>query len=352
MDKLEQKLREYNENNPVQISEAFLEKLMALEPRPAAEKPRRRYVLPIAAAAALALAIGGWFAWRHAAMPEPVQSPVAIQSAPANAVADPAEPSKREETPQPETAERNPQSPAAHVSEGSVTLTKPEASQSTGSPAPARSDAATPAKAEETAPEKPENTTPSEPEDAPAAKPEDTAPAKPDDTAPAKPDEETPGTPAVDPPAKPDDEQPGTPDDPTPAEPDDPPPDDTKPANDPPQIPPYVSPYGAVYQMRDGSETLTLTRLATGESVEIDVTGWMEQAISHAIQAGEHEQQPGNPPENDGTGSGACIAFGTLIMYNLRLEADGTVSAEAFDPREYAQYYAQYHQERENTDET
>ena len=350
MDKLEQKLRKYNENNPVQISEAFLEKLMALEPRPAAEKPRRRYVLPIAATTALALAIGGWFAWRHAAMPEP--APVAIQSAPANVADDPAEPSRPAAKPQPETAERNPQSPAAHVSEEAVPQKDPAAPQKSDNPASA--------KAEETAPEKTDDTTPSEPEDAPAAKPEDTAPAKPDDTTPAKPDDtaptkpddETPGTPAVDPPAKPDDEQPGTPDDPTPAEPDDPPPDDTKPANDPPQIPPYVSPYGAVYQMRDGSETLTVTRLATGESVEIDVTGWMEQAIANAISAGEHAQQPGNPPENDGTGSGACIAFGTLIMYNLKLEADRTVSAEAFDPKEYAQYYAQYHQERENNDET
>ena len=337
MDKLEQKLREYNEYNPVQISEAFLEKLMALEPRPAAEKPRRRYVLPIAAAAALALAVGGWFAWRHATTPEPAQEPVAIQSAPADAPAEPPEePSEPAAKPQPGTAEPKPQAPAAHVSEGSVTLTKPEASQSTGSPAPANSDAPTPAKAEETAPEQPVGP----------------APEPPDDTAPAKPDDETPGTPAVDPPAKPDDGQPGTPDDPTPAEPDDPMPDDTKPASVSPQIPPYVSPYGAVYQMRDGSEILTVTLLATGESVEIDVTGWMEQAIANAIAAGEHAQQPGNPPENDGIGSGACIAFGTLIMYNLRLEADGAVSAEAFDPKEYAQYYAQYQQERENTDET
>ena len=51
MDKLEQKLRAYNEYNPVEISDEFLQKLKALEPRPAAtQKPRRRYVLPIAAA--------------------------------------------------------------------------------------------------------------------------------------------------------------------------------------------------------------------------------------------------------------------------------------------------------------
>ena len=208
------------------------------------------------------------------------------------------------------------------------------------------------AKPDDTLPVLPTDETPGKPNDETAVNPDEEASAGHSGESQVKPNNETTTEPTEDPPAKPDDGQPGTPDDPKPAEPDDPPPDDTKPANDTPQIPPYVSPYGAVYQMRDGSETLTVTRLATGESVEIDVTGWMEQAISHAIQAGEHEQQPGNPPENDGTGSGACIAFGTLIMYNLRLEVDGTVSAEAFDPREYAQYYAQYHQERENNDET
>ena len=330
MDKLEQKLREYNENNPVQISEAFLEKLMALEPRPAAEKPRRRYVLPIAAAAALALAIGGWFAWRHAAMPEPAQSPIAIQSAPANAVADPAEPSKREETPQPETAEQNPQSPAAHVSEGSVTLTKPEASQSTGSPAPARSDAATPAKAEETAPEKPENTTPSEPEDAPAAKPEDTAPAKPD--------EETPGTPAVDPPAKPDDEQPGTPDDPTPAEPDAPPPADpvdpnpqtpegpdspvvTPPPDDPPYVTMEKNGINASYRTGDDGESMTFTLMSTGESIVVDVTGWMDELPD--------DPQPGGAQAVSGsTYTGFCTAFDRIIVYYLIRNEDETVRIE------------------------
>ena len=85
MDKLEQRLKDYykyhEEYRPEAISGAFLERLKALESSPeAARRPRRRYVLPVAAAAALVLAIGGWFAWRHAAAPEPAQEPVAIQS--------------------------------------------------------------------------------------------------------------------------------------------------------------------------------------------------------------------------------------------------------------------------------
>ena len=74
----EQKLKHYYESNyDYQYSDALHQRLKALEAGPrAAKKPRRRYVLPIAAAIALALSLGAVFAYfqtpsKEAKTPEP-----------------------------------------------------------------------------------------------------------------------------------------------------------------------------------------------------------------------------------------------------------------------------------------
>ena len=314
-------MERFRERNQVEISDAFLEKLMVLEPRPA-EKPRRRYVLPIAAAAALAIALGGWFAWRHTAAPEPAQTLVAIQSAPAN---DPAEsmpePSRTEEIHQTGTKEPKPQTPEAHVSEEAVPQKDPAAPQKSDNPASA--------KAEETAPEKPENATPSEPEDAPSAKPDDTAPANPENTAPVKPADPKPVTPDDPTPVEPDDPQQQVPDDPNPSEAEDTTPSDPPAVNppepDPPDVPQIPPEIGVVYLMADGREILTLTNLFTGESVEIDVTGWVEKIPAEEIP---QPNAPHSLVRSDLKYSDSCIAFGRTVNYCLTFDENGMVHVE------------------------
>ena len=346
MDKFEQKLRNYyqyhEDYQPEAISEAFLERLKALESSPeAAKRPRRRYVLPIAAAAALALAVGGWFFWQHAANPVPVQTPVAIQSGPSNDAAEsPSEPSKPAAKPQAGTKAAQPQTQEEPVPEESVTLTKPEARPNTGNVSPAKSETATPAKAEETAPEKPEDTTSAHPEETTPAMPHDetpenpnsVTPGKPNSETPAKPIDETPTEPIVEPSANPDD---GKPDDPPPAEPDDPTPADPVDPNpqtpedpDPPEVtppvddPPYIrlSDIGTEYRKDGGWETLVLTLLSTGERVEIDVTGWRSEVSVIAASAASETHAAAYTK--------TCTAFGERITYRLYYDKDRNVCVE------------------------
>ena len=361
MDRLEQRLKDYykyhEEYRPEAISGAFLERLKALEASPeAARRPRRRYILPVAAALALAVALGGWFAWLHAATPEPAQTPVAIQSGPSNAVAEiPEEPSKPDTKPQAGAKEPKPEE--ASVSEESVTLTKPAASSKSGDATPAE----------------PEGGAASTSNFRPHALPGGNVTAKPDATLPVLPINETPATPnsetpkpndetstepAVEPSADPDNEQSEKADDSTPAEPDDPTPtehDDPNPQvpedPDPPEItpppddPPYVllSGIGAAYRMEDGRETLTLTLLSTGECAEIDVTGWMEkakaeaQAAHPASELDPHQGEKPVPAASAFKFTDVCFAFGQNIVYHLKLEEDGTVRAEAMELEQYIQ---------------
>ena len=355
MDKLEQRLKDYykyhEEYRPEAISTEFLERLKALESSPeAAKRPRRRYLLPVAAAIALAVALGGWYAWRHAAASVPAQTPVAIQSGPSNdAVETPSEPSKPTAKPQAGTKEAKPQK--ENVSEESVTLTKPAASPMSGGDVPSGTNGgaasssndrphvlpgeSVTAKPGGTLPVLPAGETPGKPNDETAVNPDEEASAGPGGETPSKPNDETPAEPAVDPPAKPDDGQPGNPDDPNPTKPDDsdpPEPDDPDPPGPPeidppaeekpdvPKLPPEIS---VVYLSADGKETLTLTLMSTGEIVEIDVTGWQEE-------------QGATPTEYHEAPSYVVLyyAFGEQINIQLTLSPDGTVSAEAsvFDP--------------------
>ena len=360
---LEQRLKAYYEAHyydfhPEECEgyEEYLQKLKALEASPEAAKrlpARRRYVMPVAAAIALAVALGGWYAWQHAVTPEPAQTPVAIQSGPANAAAEsPQEPSKPAESPQAGTKEPKPEE--EQVPEQSVTLTKPAASPNSGGSTPAKPeggaasssndrphvlpDGSVTAKPGDTLPVLPTDETPGKPNDETAVNPDEEASAGHSGETQAKPNEETPTEPAVDPPAKPDDGQPGTPDDPTPAEPDAPPPADpvdpnpqtpegpdspvvTPPPDDPPYVTMEKNGINASYRTGDDGESMTFTLMSTGESIVVDVTGWMDELPD--------DPQPGGAQAVSGsTYTGFCTAFDRIIVYYLIRNEDETVRIE------------------------
>ena len=351
MDKLEQRLKDYykyhDEYRPEAISTEFLERLKALESSPeAAKQPRRRYLLPVAAAIALAVALGGWFVYQRAATPEPAQTPVAIQSGPA--VETPSEPYKPAAKPYAGTKEPKPQE--ERVSEESVTLTKPAASSKSGGNTAAGSDGST-APATNYRPhtlpgsnvtEKPDAPLPVlAPEETPG-KPNDDTSVKPNEETSAEPNGETPVTPSVEPPAepavepsedpndeKPDDPTPAEQDDPNPQEPSDPdPPEVTPPPDDPPYITMEKNGISAVYRANGDTGTLTLTLMSTGECVEIDATDWVAQAHAIAQSAQEPEDPLGETPvqaSSDPTYTGACFAFDKMIVYSLIFNKNGDV---------------------------
>ena len=346
MDKLEQRLKDYykyhEEYRPEAISSEFLERLKALESSPeAAKRPRRRYVLPVAAAIALTVALGGWFAWRHAVTPESAQTPVAIHSGPSNDAADtPLEPSKPAEKPQAGTKEPKPQEES--VSKESVTLTKPTASSKSGGNTAAGSDGGA-ASASNFRPHplpggsvtaKPGDSLPVLPTEETPVTPGDEPPAEPNDETPEKPNVEAPEEPTVEPSTDPNDEKPDDPtpaeqDDPNPQEPSDPdPPKVTPPPDDPPYITMEKNGISAVYHANGDTGTLTLTLMFTGECVEIDVTDWVAQAHAITQSAQEPEDPLGETPVqalSDPTYTGACFAFDKMIVYSLIFNKNGDV---------------------------
>ena len=351
MDKLEQRLKDYykyhEEYRPEAISTEFLERLKALESSPeAAKRPRRRYVLPVAAAIALAVALGGWFVYQRAATPEPATETVAIQSGPA--VETPLEPNKPAAKPQTGTKEAKPQK--ENVSEESVTLTNPPAGPMSGGNTPNGSDGGAASASnfrphtlpgnnatvepDAPLPVLPPEETPGKPNDDTSVKPNEETSAEPNGETPVKPSDETPAEPAVEPSTDPNDEKPDDPtpaeqDDPNPQEPSDPdPPEVTPPPDDPPYITMEKNGISAVYRANGDTGTLTLTLMSTGECVEIDVTDWVAQAHAIAQSAQEPEDPLGETPVqalSDPTYTGACFAFDKMIVYSLIFNKNGDV---------------------------
>ncbi|MBR4132479.1 MAG: hypothetical protein IKT99_05825 [Oscillospiraceae bacterium] len=316
MDDLEQKLKAYYQHNyyfrPEAVTEELTRKLKALESSPeAARRPNRRYVLPVAAAAALALVIGGWFAWQRAVTPEPVQTPVAIQSG--SSVETPSEPNKPTEKPQAGAEETKPKE--ENISEETVTLTDPTTPPKSDRETSAKSDAETPAKPKETTPEKPYETAPEKQEDTNPEKSEDTPSAKPESAAPPKPDESNPqGSEDIDLP--------------DPAATDE---DQTIVSMERPQI-------STSCRMEGGRETLTLTLLSTGESVNIDVTGLVpSNPVTQPDQEGPQSGSDGAAASQAGASHlywGSCSAFGWQIMYVLARNSDNSISSQVVDMRQ------------------
>ena len=99
---------------------------------------------------------------------------------------------------------------------------------------------------------------------------------------------------------------------------DDPPVDDP-PADDPP-IPPEEQQINAVYRMKGGRELLTLTCLSNGASVELDVTGWMEDSAEPPA--------PTEPVTYTGHSSIVDIIFDSSVIYHLIRDENGTVRVD------------------------
>lgn len=315
---LEQKLKQYYENNlDYQPSEEFAARLAALESLPsAAPKRRGRYVLPIAAALALALGLSGWALLRSPQKPEQpwVQAPVAVQT-PAPVTENTGD---RTELSKPPVPEEN-KAPA------------PKKQAPAPSPAePTKKDAAQPAAQEHTAPA---DIVLTPPEAAPPAVPD--LPAAPEDE-PAPEPEEAGQTPVK--PEEPADEKPEEPDEPenetseAPVKPEEPPEerpneDDPTPSGDPQIIHLEENGIDASYLMEDGRETLALKCLSTGASVELDLTGWQEE-LAEAPGA----PSPEGPPEAAPAAPAYAVrsnvidvVFDKNIVFYLILEEDGTV---------------------------
>ena len=308
----EQKLKHYYENNyDYAYSDALLQRLKALESGPqAAPKQRRRYVLPIAAAIALALSLGAVFAYFQT-------------------------PSKEAETPEPGYTLTAPSAPAEK---------EPAAPQAPEPAAPVVSEPQAPAGPATAAPPAEPESTADPPQSAPVQRAYAPTPAEPEDPTPIEPEEEPPAPDDPIPPA-PDDPEPPPADDPPPI--DDPPPaDDPEPADDPPQVddpspaddppqdddppipPPEESNFNAVYRMKGGRELLTLTCLSNGASVELDVTGWMEEAS----QPDPPDDTPPAPAETtliySGHSTVVDVIFDSSITYHLIRGEDGTVRVD------------------------
>ena len=346
MDKFEQKLKNYyqyhSEYQPEAISGDLLQRLKALEASPeAAKQPRRRYVLPLAAVIALALCLGSLWAWTRFSRPEGADAPNVTLEEPAAPAADnPAVPSMPATPEEKRPTDKTPPAPAEPVSEEPVSITEPVQSDPS-LPAP---DGSASDRPEEDAPLKPDSTTAEKQGDPATVKPNDPAPAASDNPASGKPyskpriwpDNVFPLNPGSTQPVTPDDPNPPEPGDPTSAEttdPDPPEPEDPDPPEDNTDVSPEPPEIGAVYRLDGNWETLVLTLLSTGKSVEIDVTGWKYNA-----RPAHNDPQSGG--EIVSTFSGTWYAFGGKVIYFLTLYQDGSVQAEAYDLEQYEQQNA------------
>ena len=336
MDDLERKLKAYYEHNYDYVpGEDFAKRLMALESRPMnAPKRRRRYILPVAAAIAAAVALGSAWAWLHAAKPDRSTDPDDGQPAQIALEAAPSRPAPIEEQSQ-EQQEAHPAGkpviPAMsepEVKDRSVPqFTAPNAAAPVNTPDPVPADDPSPADPVEPNP-------PEQAEDPPVIPPEENPPAMipPEDDPPAvKPPEDDP--PAVTPPED---------DPPVITPPEEKPPEDDPPAvtpEDPPVIqPPADDPsvvhledhdIDASYLMEDGRQTLALRCLSTGASVALDVTGWQEELEETPAppEILPTEEPPAQAAASTFTGRSSIIdiVFDKKIVFYLILEEDGTV---------------------------
>ena len=326
MDDLERRLREYDEYNRAQISEEFLQRLKALEANPeTAQRPRGRYVLPVAAAVALAICLGSVWAWLHFSRPVDHRTPpaVTLEEPPADAAdtpipSEPAPPETSSKTEMLYTSK-----PPAGDPSPALPIFAPKPVQD--GTAQTNSDAPAGARSEEPTSAKPDDTTPAAPEDGTPDKPNDPSPAKPD--VPPSDDPNPPAPDDPDPPA-PDDPNPTEPDAPDPPEPDDPdPPGITLPEDIPPFVPEEPPQIMASCRSAYGKETLTLSLLSTGESVDVDVTGLV------ALDSGAHtpEGEEIEVPAGETMFIGIYSAFGCQVAYQLTRADDDTIDAQVID---------------------
>lgn len=293
MEHLEQKLKAYYENDPGYVqSEAFVERMKALETdRKAKIMPFRirRYVPAVAALIAFALLLGTGWAWYRTRQPGKAPAPGTSQEHTTLSQPDPQAPGKTE-----------PPAPAKPETPGQG---KPDV------PAPAGPERPVPSGTEEPAPSGQEGPALEAREAQTPAKPEGSAPSEREDPVPPEPDDPVP--------LEPDNPVPPEPDDPVPPEPDGPvpPPEEPYPPAEDPQDPDI----GAVYRMDGDQELLTMTLLSTGESVDVDVTGWEDQAASGS---------PGQSAAYTGRNPVVNYIFDKDVTFSLTRGDDGTVRVE------------------------
>ena len=337
MDEYEQKLKRVCECTQGEISDEFIQELLAQESnKKVSQKVRRRYVLPIAAAIIAAVSLGS--GWAYLRLSQPV-SPTVSDPDFVQAVTPPSDDSSLSGSSKTEApaakppaektdAELKPSAdnvPPAKAEQGQTSNPTPDgpASVKPTGEAHVDSDVGTDTQPDSTTHWWPNGTADIKPNDTTPVKPIDPTPVKPDNPNPPWPSETNPPVvpPVDDPPVEPPDDPPDDPpveppvDDSPVVPPDNPPielPDDP-PVDDPLQI--CVS-----YLTEDGKETLILTLLSTDERFEIDVTGRLRELAERAHTAGE---APGLLVYTD-----RCIAFGSTIIYHLSLDSDSTVNAE------------------------
>ena len=336
MDELERRLKEYDEYNRAQISEEFLQRLKTLEAAPAApQRPRGRYVLPVAAAIALVICLGSVWAWLHFSQPVDHRTPPAVTL---------------EEPPIPEAdtppIPSEPATPETNTRTELIYTSKPPAEESP------IAQPFSPEKPGQAGTAQPRSDTPAAPlpeEPAPAA-PEDTTPVKPDDPNPAATDAPAPSEETNPPPDDPNPPKPDDPDPPEPEEPDPPDPPEADPPDDPPAVVKLESPFTAEFHSEGDRDIVTLILLSTGERVEVDVTGWVASS-GQAASAGEHPDDP-QTPQNGITGSWVAVAFHQPVYIQFTVDGDGTVHADAYYLTDYINHITQSIPGKENEDET
>ena len=281
MTDLEHKLKTYYENNrdydPPLEGEAYLRQLMDQHPGPAADRKddRRRWLLPIAAMLAAAVALGSAWSMLRGNLPHSVTQPGPVPAEPERpTMAAPAEPvPTAPEPPAPDRTEKPvPEKPAPAPTPENAPSDPAEAL-----PAPADPGSLTDAPAQ----------TPEAPEAAPPAEPE--IPVNRGEVAAGRSAKPAPAAAFV----------PETPQ---------------------PPDPPEKSQINADYQQKDDRETLTFTLLSTGESVEVDVTGWAEQTGQAVSNDGQ--------PAYVGRSVIVDFIFEKNVTYYLSESVDGSVCVD------------------------
>ena len=306
MEPFEQKLKEYFDQ--AQPSEEFIEKLKSLPDTPAAKPAQRRprrWVTPVAAAIAAAVALGSGWAYLGSMLPVPPEPTVAAP-APDSGSRDDGSPAS------PPPADNAPGAPAQ--------APKPPAQAKPGASAPQTPE-------QSTAPEAPAaQTTPAPDAPAPHAAPTPDAPAAQTPQASEPPALQTPEqSTAPELPVAPSDTEPGpaAPDEPrTPEAPEsvesDEPTEEVDPpeAQTPPLLPEDVQPSVEAKYASDGTqETVTLTNLANGEAITIDVTGILPKRHSDRPAGAGLEAAAAASEAPMGLYFGTADAFGWQIDY-------------------------------------
>ena len=317
MDEIERKIKKYFDQ--IEPDPAFRETLLGLEDavKPSRTHSHRRYLLPVAAALAIVLAVGGGWRYLKATMPQPLPEPPAAIEEPA-ASADEA-PGSAVPAPANETAPERPdpdaRKPAAQTPDKAESAPKAEA--------PAEKQPEN----RPTAPEGGEAGPKAEKTPAPASEPAAEAPPESEPPKPVEPSANEPPVPE-EPGSLPEDdptEEPGAlpEDDPTEGIPD--PPAEEEPPKEP--EPPAPITLSAGFYSSGGQDFVSVTNAATGETVTFDVTGQCPAPIKELPVPSQSEAES----EANGSAKNPTAqvyrflrsAFGSDIVITVTRDADG-----------------------------